>query len=525
MEALLNRVASKIGTSSPEMKQLQESRQLIEAEIADLDIQMQTLEKTRLSSILTLIKTLRTEQDTLNSKVHIFRQDLIAVGISWSDEYPLLLDRIKTLLLDAAKTLSTGDVDYQQQDIDTRHSVLGTQLTTCKDELESIRGNLDTERKQLHQIQRDLEVLEDDGRRRSILLQDSLNEDEIQTLFQEKHQVADTYEKEIVKIQFLISELEKEIASINNQTSLKKGMITELEASIDRAQKARASLKGDLAQLGFTGEVTESDIEVEIHGTEDNFRELDEILQDIERLNSILHMENLRRRITALKLELEEAKTEALRKKTGADKIKEWINCLTRLRGAVQKQHADSVEDRLHALEPAINLLYNRLSTHPFLTKVNVQIAGKENEQAVRFWLEPNGSVAIVNTSSLENHLSPGKFFSEAQINVLALSIFLAGTIQQRWSNLRTICIDDPVQQMDDMNAYAFLEFIRGLATDRQFIITTCDPRFYQLAREMFECLNDKRQVGFRAYRLIYDGKEIHKLIMDSPGDSESILS
>jgi len=121
---------------------------------------------------------------------------------------------------------------------------------------------------------------------------------------------------------------------------------------------------------------------------------------------------------------------------------------------------------------------------------------------------------------SAENRLSPGKFFSEAQINVLALSIFLAGATQQRWSNLRSICIDDPVQQMDDMNAYAFLELIRGLARDRQFVITTCDPRFYDLAREMFECLNDNGRSKFCAYRLSYDGKEKHALIMDSPKQS-----
>ncbi len=523
MDTLLNRVASKMGVTSPEMKQLQESRQLIEREIADLNMQTQTL-SSRIAQLQPRIKSLGEEQNGLTSEIQKFRQDLMGVGIAWPDDEMLMLDRVEPMLFDSAKALSTGHIEHQQHDINAQLSVCASQLARCKEELDNITSSLETARKQLNQFQKDLEVLEDDGRGRSILLQQSLNEDGIQTLFQEKNQLAETYEKEIAKIQFLISELEKEIASIDIQTTLKKRTISESEAAIDRAQKARASLKGDLAQLGFKGELTENDLELEIRRTEDALRELDEILQDIERLNSILQMENLRKRIAALKRELEDTKTQAGHKKRTADNIEEWINCLTHLRGAVQRRQADSVKDQLHALQPVINLLYNRLSTHPFFTKVNVQIAGREDDQTVRFSLEPSESVALVRAPSRENRLSPGKFFSEAQINVLALSIFLAGTIQQRWSNLRTICIDDPVQQMDDMNAYAFLELIRGLANDRQFIITTCDPRFYQLAREMFECLNYDGKVGFRAYRLKFDGEKHHELIMDTPSvDARSI--
>ena len=98
--------------------------------------------------------------------------------------------------------------------------------------------------------------------------------------------------------------------------------------------------------------------------------------------------------------------------------------------------------------------------------------------------------------------VSPSKFFSDAQMNVLAISVFLAGALQQRWSRFRTLFIDDPIQQMDEMNVAAFLDLLRGLAGDHQFIVFTCSRDFYLLALDKLACLNKTRPGRFCAYRL-----------------------
>jgi energy-coupling factor transporter ATP-binding protein EcfA2 len=98
--------------------------------------------------------------------------------------------------------------------------------------------------------------------------------------------------------------------------------------------------------------------------------------------------------------------------------------------------------------------------------------------------------------------VSPALFFSDAQLNVLAISMFLAGGLRQRWSRLQTLIIDDPIQQLDEMNVCAFLDLIRGLAEDRQFIVFTCSRDFYLLALDKLSCLNSDKPGRFQAYRL-----------------------
>ena len=50
--------------------------------------------------------------------------------------------------------------------------------------------------------------------------------------------------------------------------------------------------------------------------------------------------------------------------------------------------------------------------------------------------------------------------------------------------------MDDPVTHFDDLNAFAFVELIRGLVTATpgkwQFVISTCDDRLFALMRKKF---------------------------------------
>ena len=74
--------------------------------------------------------------------------------------------------------------------------------------------------------------------------------------------------------------------------------------------------------------------------------------------------------------------------------------------------------------------------------------------------------------------------------------------LRQRWSGFGTVLIDDPIQQMDELNVYSFIDLIRGLSHYRQFIIFTCSQDFYMLALERLESLNRSGPGCFLAYRL-----------------------
>ena len=68
--------------------------------------------------------------------------------------------------------------------------------------------------------------------------------------------------------------------------------------------------------------------------------------------------------------------------------------------------------------------------------------------------------------------------------------------------------MDDPVTHFDDLNTYAFLDLILGLTGEttpgRQFVISTCDEKFLQLARRKFRRLGDRA----RFYRFSAIGED-----------------
>jgi exonuclease SbcC len=55
--------------------------------------------------------------------------------------------------------------------------------------------------------------------------------------------------------------------------------------------------------------------------------------------------------------------------------------------------------------------------------------------------------------------------------------------------------MDDPVSHFDDLNTYALLDLISGLQSspegNKQFVISTCDEKLLQLARQTFRHLGD----------------------------------
>lgn len=101
--------------------------------------------------------------------------------------------------------------------------------------------------------------------------------------------------------------------------------------------------------------------------------------------------------------------------------------------------------------------------------------------------------------------LRPVDYFSESQKQTLQLGLFLTACSGQNWSSLAPVFLDDPVTHFDDLNIYALLDLIMGLLKSdfgtRQFIISTCDEKFFQLARQKFNYLQDS--VRFYRFRAI----------------------
>ena len=106
----------------------------------------------------------------------------------------------------------------------------------------------------------------------------------------------------------------------------------------------------------------------------------------------------------------------------------------------------------------------------------------------------------------------PRMFLSNAQLNLLALAIFLSMGARQRWSRLETLLLDDPVQHLDDLDAVAFIDTLRAVSLGRfgrrrQIVISTCDHNLFQLIVQKFQPLQAV-DTTFSAVTLIERGSE-----------------
>jgi DNA repair protein SbcC/Rad50 len=170
--------------------------------------------------------------------------------------------------------------------------------------------------------------------------------------------------------------------------------------------------------------------------------------------------------------DLENEKKELEKQFDQITKIKKWF---TIIEDTLKEYNSNAVAKHVEAFGPLTTLLQKRL--RPVYGFGDVELKAKKNEIHV-----------MVNWG--HEYVKPIDYFSDSQKQILTLSLFLAGRLTQSWSGFAPILMDDPVTHFDDLNSFGFVELIRGLINTepgkRQFIISTCEDRLFDLMREKF---------------------------------------
>ena len=118
-----------------------------------------------------------------------------------------------------------------------------------------------------------------------------------------------------------------------------------------------------------------------------------------------------------------------------------------------------------------INWIYGKINPHPYFREVKLKL--KKNQTDI---------LAAERQEVFLDHI-----FSEAQMNVLSLSIFLGMVLSVRNYGFTQFFLDDPVQSLDDINEVSFIDLIRALIqskeVDKNCIISTHDHNFSKLMK------------------------------------------
>lgn len=287
--------------------------------------------------------------------------------------------------------------------------------------------------------------------------------------------VIEANEKKISNKYVAFSSLLKELQSIEKNISDDK--IQENEVNLDGKFFDTESLikkhkkNNDEYLIKFSKYIRSKDI------TEDSIKEY--LLKNQKKIGDLLLLE---KDLNNLSIDLELIKDNIKRNEL-EEKIEKLKNILPRLHNSFKKIDA-AKNDCMSFVETGINNyfnkevineIYSRIEPHPKLTKID--FSTDFNERG-----EPRLLITTGN-DNIEEKVNPILFLSAGQVNVLSLSIFLAKAFEYGNERIETIFMDDPIQNLSDINVLSFIDLLRTLTSkhDKQIVISTHDEKFFRL--------------------------------------------
>lgn len=130
------------------------------------------------------------------------------------------------------------------------------------------------------------------------------------------------------------------------------------------------------------------------------------------------------------------------------------------------------IERRLGALQPLADNIFSRLNPHPTFRRFRFVSDMMRNRGTITAFAEDEERGVAV---------SPAIAFSSAQANMTSLTYFLALAWSMGERSLPFAFLDDPLQEMDDVNVLAFADLARHLREDRQLFVATHERRYADL--------------------------------------------
>ncbi len=266
-----------------------------------------------------------------------------------------------------------------------------------------------------------------------------------------------------------------------------KGKISHLSKTIKLLRKALNDLdqiineyKELRKKLEISKDTAKNQIEKLVDDLQVEIESLAKALKEINILEITLEAQQSSALAAKLKIEVQKLDSDKQKIEELCFKLEKLQSYFKKLVNVLKETRNKSIEDYIKNLGPLSFKIQQRLRSVYNFEEIKLQSI--------------NGKVHV-KTYHGGYELSPTDYFSQSQIQILILSLFFSAALTQNWSSFSPILLDDPVTHFDDMNCYAFTDLIRGIVNSNnhcQFIISTCEERFYALMKQKFKKLNGK---------------------------------
>ncbi len=389
-----------------------------------------------------------------------------------------------------------NDADAAQKEVVAKCALLERQsrewtaeVARAAEELETTRREGETTTTSIRRVQEEVNELRNGlngtSRRLARLLEDSRNQGDVGLGSPEetvREQIKST-DAEVASTHKLLEGERKALRS--DEESLSAG-----EADLASSERESTVLVSEIANLGDARQRIESVLagaEVKLgedHGTvrgraraiAEELSVVSALIEDVASAELVIDAATTRAAYRRLQSRLAERRSAISELRSRKDVYARWLEYFREVLALVASEQDKAVSTFTHEYGPRTSVIQRRL--RPVYGFDDVEIHSE-------------GPKILVRVSRDGKLLRPTDYFSQSQQQTLLLGLFLTACVSQTWSGLAPVFLDDPIAHFDDLNIFAFLDLIDGLLNDhgagkRQFIVSTCDQKFLELAQEKF---------------------------------------
>nr|WP_082510555.1 AAA family ATPase [Leifsonia sp. Leaf325] len=180
-----------------------------------------------------------------------------------------------------------------------------------------------------------------------------------------------------------------------------------------------------------------------------------------------------RSRAQLLEVELDAARNSAFEIERDLEERRRTSDQAEAVVKALKAYSETYVADRIRDLQPLLDQFYAAIDPHPTFTAVDISTTIFRGKQRLSPRVRDDTDEVTVE--------DPGRTMSTSQANALAVALFLAFNLGFSESGLRTLVLDDPLQNLDDVHLLGMVDLLRKLAPHRQIFVTTHDQAFAEL--------------------------------------------
>ncbi len=291
--------------------------------------------------------------------------------------------------------------------------------------------------------------------------------------------------KDLQSANVAVSDAQAQVDQYNAEVRRRSQEATSAKRAVEEHQRRRGTLtssisdlKASLSEVGLTPESPDEAVTGLISRNSLNLARLSTLRDRTSNLEVALDAVTTAAALESLRASLRQIETSIDAARNERARHEPWAKYFEAVAKLLSTQQSSATDQFTRQYGPRTAVIQRRL--RPVYGFGDVEVSSKGGSISVR--VDRNGEA-----------LRPIDYFSQSQIQTLVLGLFLTACSSQTWSAFSSLMMDDPVTHFDDLNTYALLDLIAGLLQshdeDRQFVISTCDEKLFQLARQKFRHL------------------------------------